>query len=320
MAALLSMCTSSASSSLSSRRAWIEIWGYLYYISIKSIWSLSSRRAWIEIEVSIKKFALTLIRSPHGERGLKFLYSLTAPALLKSLSSRRAWIEMLTFHCFPQTLHVALLTESVDWNHGGSTNIKSASSRSPHGERGLKWQYQRYEKSSDMSLSSRRAWIEILSKSIILKSSQCRSPHGERGLKFRQKRLQKAKVTSLSSRRAWIEILNLVTYIINTSLSLSSRRAWIEIALISLLHFLFLRRSPHGERGLKYYWQCFFHSLYLSLSSRRAWIEISISPLKLINLPTRRSPHGERGLKWKICWQAARSTGVALLTESVDWN
>ena len=57
---------------------------------------------------------------------------------------------------------VALLTESVDWNHL------------------LKFRC----KCNHASLSSRRAWIEI---SVLQKISKChpgRSPHGERGLKY----------------------------------------------------------------------------------------------------------------------------------------
>ena len=81
--------------------------------------SLSSRRAWIEIMVGLQT---------------------SSPP--RSLSSRRAWIEILTFHCFPQTLHVALLTESVDWNY----------------------LQRRFLNNGKSSLSSRRAWIEIKHK------------------------------------------------------------------------------------------------------------------------------------------------------------
>ena len=56
-------------------------------------------------------------------------------------------------------------------------------------------------------------------------------------------------------------------------MSLSSRRAWIEIYTQLMLQVSFHRRSPHGERGLKYkvYQDC-------------------------VSTPCR-SPHGERGLK-----------------------
>ena len=55
-----------------------------------------------------------------------------------------------------------------------------------------------------------------------------------------------------------------------------------------------LRRSPHGERGLKYQQLHRMDRQGASLSSRRAWIEISFGAA---------SHYG---------------VGVALLTESVD--
>ena len=56
--------------------------------------------------------------------------------------------------------------------------------------------------------------------------------------------------------------------------SLSSRRAWIEIHLKSTHYLDFLRRSPRGERGLKYL-------TYLAKNHQKL----------------SRSPRGERGLK-----------------------
>ena len=56
-------------------------------------------------------------------------------------------------------------------------------SRSPHGERGLKFRRQ-------------RARIR----------AQGRSPHGERGLKSRRRSVEGVVAESLSSRRAWIEM------------------------------------------------------------------------------------------------------------------
>ena len=56
--------------------------------------------------------------------------------------------------------------------------------RSPRGERGLKCNRTLAPEISYLSLSSRRAWIEInfaLEKS---KRNFCRSPRGERGLKL----------------------------------------------------------------------------------------------------------------------------------------
>ena len=76
------------------------------------------------------------------------------------------------------------------------------------------------------SLSSWRAWIEIISRQQKAKEAG-RSPHGERGLKSIRKIAHGHKIWSLSSWRAWIEIL------------------------ICLLTRFNAGRSPHGERGLK---------------------------------------------------------------------
>ena len=57
-------------------------------------------------------------------------------------------------------------------------------SRSPYGERGLKFRQAAGEGSHRESLSLRRAWIEMAtsSRAGVIRSS--RSPYGERGLKF----------------------------------------------------------------------------------------------------------------------------------------
>ena len=78
--------------------------------------------------------------------------------------------------------------------------------RSPHGERGLKSALRYAQDTDTRSLSSRRAWIEIVRR-------------GPSHLYCNR---------SLSSRRAWIEIVN-VCYLFAGDGSLSSRRAWIEI-------------------------------------------------------------------------------------------
>ena len=77
-------------------------------------------------------------RSPHGERGLKFIPIRTTDIAGASLSSRRAWIEISTFPIFCE---------------------KTA------------------------SLSSRRAWIEMQEHYDRYGRDKGRSPHGERGLK-----------------------------------------------------------------------------------------------------------------------------------------
>ena len=129
-----------------------------------------------------------------------------------SLSSRRAWIEIyFKSFCVPILLVVALLTESVDWNGCQSTAWYLSYCRSPHGERGLKSPWLHHHKLNQkvalltesvdwnyishlikllqvLSLSSRRAWIEIEGKELIdIPLELSRSPHGERGLKFNKK-------------------------------------------------------------------------------------------------------------------------------------
>ena len=148
--------------------------------------------------------------------------------------------------------NVALLTESVDWNVDNRY----------------------YSWCCFESLSSRRAWIEIVRVKKYVSHILRRSPHGERGLKFVAISVTPFETLSLSSRRAWIEIIiNDLSHTTNLA-SLSSRRAWIEI-------YCDVMRRPEPE---------------LSLSSRRAWIEIQ-------------------------CYRCRQSLYcVALLTESVDWN
>ena len=168
--------------------------------------------------------------------------------------------------------------------------------RSPHGERGLKYCLVIHTHLLHMSLSSRRAWIEISSSNPIY-----------------------FNVVSLSSRRAWIEIQTQTAIRAARSVALLTESVdWniLSVALkptknagrsphgerglkcvSSLIHEKsFKGRSPHGERGLKSNnaWERF--KKIKSLSSRRAWIEIRWGG--------RLSIHD---------W-------VALLTESVDWN
>ena len=73
------------------------------------------------------------------------------------------------------------------------------------------------------------------------------------------------------------------------------RGAWIEMFLRVLCRFFPARRSPCGERGLKWQQQRQRGRGGVSLPVRGAWIEIGRSerPAR----PARRSPCGERGLK-----------------------
>ena len=79
--------------SLPSRGAWIEIW---IKIRIRQFlpMSLPSRGAWIEIDIDIFPDVDEDCRSPHGERGLKFLLLWRIFKKLLSLPSRGAWIEI----------------------------------------------------------------------------------------------------------------------------------------------------------------------------------------------------------------------------------
>ena len=146
-------------------------------------------------------------RSPHGERGLKCPYQTNR----NDHHSRSPHGERgLKFY-----------ENKEDYN---------ITRRSPHGERGLKFYPSVRTRGSRLSLSSRRAWIEIKKAKAVKRFWSCRSPHGERGLKLchllnliclissrsphGERGLKSCKVDlqinlkgkSLSSRRAWIEI------------------------------------------------------------------------------------------------------------------
>ena len=188
--------------------------------------SLSSWRAWIEIEGSMV-MTVAASRSPHGERGLKYTILVKGGVVEQSLSSWRAWIE---------------ICDSLRRAHV--------------------WK----------SLSSWRAWIEMKTGRMPPTPATCRSPHGERGLKYDSHGAAQDHRRSLSSWRAWIEIRPRPCRCRQLR-SLSSWRAWIEIRRTIPSSNRPTSRSPHGERGLKYAGQP----------------DPRPHP--------RRSPHGERGLK-----------------------
>ena len=103
-----------------------------------------------------------------------------------------------------------------------------------------------------LSLSARRAWIEINGALLASVSSS----------------------GSLSARRAWIEIIDDFEPS-TTRRSLSARRAWIEIAQswrISGRAFVALRKESVDRNHCRCY-PC--NTCYRSLSARRAWIEIT---------------------------------------------
>ena len=90
---LFPLAVGSLTTSLSARRAWIEISGGACARPLAA-WSLSARRAWIEI-AWVQEF----------------------PQLYSSLSARRAWIEMLKASKTGGSGQVALRKESVDRNY-----------------------------------------------------------------------------------------------------------------------------------------------------------------------------------------------------------
>ena len=153
-----------AALSLSSWRAWIEI-ASIGGTRCKQGQSLSSWRAWIEIicafVIGVRWASLSSWRAwiEIGRRAVDGI------RWRKSLSSWRAWIE------------ISCAMSRGIWGIG----------RSPHGERGLKYEILRGEFVGFGSLSSWRAWIEILP----LWPSTTGPPW------------------SLSSWRAWIEIVGM---------------------------------------------------------------------------------------------------------------
>ena len=145
----------------SSRRAWIEIIGYVND-NLDSMLSPSSRRAWIEIQKLFATNCQILVallaegvdrnfrcrRSPRSAGPVALLAEgvdrnsslcVTAKRSKRSPSSRRAWIEIEKLPPFEAAHRVALLAEGVDRN-SGSPLAKTRTFSSP---------------------SSRRAWIEI---------------------------------------------------------------------------------------------------------------------------------------------------------------
>ena len=193
-------------------------------------------------------------------------------------------------------LFVALLTESVDWNCLPKDVYNMITGRSPHGERGLKSNQLNISLKTSMSLSSRRAWIEIATVIDTCRRNCVALLTESVDWNFIVADVLDKIPASLSSRRAWIEMFCKFGLSIIIVPSLSSRRAWIEIAYVVSPSNNSLSRSPHGERGLK--------------SFESYWHERK----------HRRSPHGERGLKFSVSLAYQLQDGVALLTESVDWN
>ena len=124
--------------------------------------SLSSWRAWIEISPELSQGSPAGCRSPHGERGLKCNMACVCRFYRPSLSSWRAWIEITkrrrTFFTKKQSLSSWRAWIEMSRKYG---KLRMVSSRSPHGERGLKYRTNGRPPYRVRSLSSWRAWIEI---------------------------------------------------------------------------------------------------------------------------------------------------------------
>ena len=128
-----------------------------------------------------------------------------------------------------------------------------------------------------MSLSARRAWIEIYVP--VLKSPAhgvaLRKESVDRNLLYQRRK--PSTPASLSARRAWIEM---TTYLDTSSMdeSLSARRAWIEMFSAKYASAPINWASLSARRA----WIEMCDDMYLvecrfrSLSARRAWIEIRI--------------------------------------------
>ena len=144
-----------------------------------------------------------------------------------------------------------------------------------------------------MSLSARRAWIEIwrmytckhVFSVALRKESVDRNPEN---LTMKQ-----AYSLSLSARRAWIE-MPLPSALLVWPTSLSARRAWIEIHRKKVLGCrcgVALRKESVDRNIMRH---LLSENMNWSLSARRAWIEIGISSSVYTSF-FGRSPQGERG-------------------------
>ena len=120
--------------SLSARRAWIEIVGSLD--DILAGVSLSARRAWIEIfsRQLIRHRSTVALRKESVDRNNAM--QIVIIIMHASLSARRAWIEIMDDLEPSKTRKVALRKESVDRNTNFLPVCLFGLRRSPQGERG----------------------------------------------------------------------------------------------------------------------------------------------------------------------------------------
>ena len=213
-----------------------------------------------------------------------------------SLSARRAWIEIATSLTWSAGNWVALRKESVDRNPADMPvkDYPAVALRKESVDRNATaWTTRRWP---NMSLSARRAWIEIRpgTQSRLAGPVALRKESVDRN--FIICRRQAHRPRSLSARRAWIEMS--ASWMVSTAgASLSARRAWIEIPprySLTLRAAVALRKES-VDRNLYFTENSRYHKsvalrkesvdrntrqvcltcrVDLSLSARRAWIEI----------------------------------------------
>ena len=190
-----------------------------------------------------------------------------------SLSARRAWIEIDWASVITAMTSVALRKESVDRNLYLSSFAlvlvvalrKESVDRNKHAEPAGQVQ--------GLSLSARRAWIEIsIKKSTPAKPFVAlRKESVDRNRKHAQGPLHRG--ASLSARRAWIEIFAVISLIYQQAVALRkesvdrnwNRRCQNNGSIVAL------RKESVDRNASTCFWRPWPWS---SLSARRAWIEI----------------------------------------------
>ena len=167
-------------------------------------------------------------------------------------------------------------------------------SRSPYGERGLKYFVASRYGFSLVSLSLRRAWIEIFSRASS-RAETCRSPYGERGLKFDGDLTELAGGAGRSPYgERGLKFTAQGAYPVGSSRSPYGERGLKYRNYRNCAGFPC--RSPYGERGLKLGVTVYAVVFGVSLFLRRAWIEMSLGS-SYLTASLCRSPYGECGLK-----------------------
>ena len=166
-------------------------------------------------------------------------------------------------------------------------------SRSPYGERGLKYFVASRYGFSLVSLSLRRAWIEIFSRASS-RAETCRSPYGERGLKSRSIEIFSQKVCRSPYGERGLKFTAQGAYPVGSSRSPYGERGLKYRNYRNCAGFPC--RSPYGERGLKLGVTVYAVVFGVSLFLRRAWIEMSLGS-SYLTASLCRSPYGECGLK-----------------------